>query len=32
VNVAAVTNSGYKPLLEKHNNPVQKNEKSCVKS
>jgi len=26
VNVAAVTDSGYKRLLEKHNNPVQKNE------
>jgi len=24
VNVAAVTDSGYKRLLEKHNNPVQK--------
>jgi len=24
VNVAAVTDSGYKLLLEKHNNPVQK--------
>jgi len=32
VNVAAVTDSGYTLLLEKHNNPVQKNEKSCVKS
>jgi len=31
VNVAAVTDSGYKLLLEKHNNPVQKYEKSCVK-
>jgi len=30
VNVAAVTDSGYKRLLEKHKNPVQKNEKSCV--
>jgi len=25
VNVAAVIDSGYKLLLEKHNNPVQKN-------
>ena len=32
VNVAAVTDSGYKLLLEKHNNVVQENEKYCVKS
>jgi len=32
VNVAAVTDSGYKLLPEKHKNSVQKNEKSCVKS
>jgi len=32
VNVAPVTDSGHKLLLEKHNNPVPKNEKSCVKS
>jgi len=30
VNIAAVTDSGYKLLLEKRNNPVQKKEKSCV--
>jgi len=30
--IAAVTDSGYKLLLEKHNNPVQKNEKSSVRS
>jgi len=32
VNIAAVTDSGHKLLLEKQNNPVKKNEKSCVKS
>jgi len=32
VNIAAATDSGYKLLLEKHDNPVKKNEKSCVKS
>jgi len=30
VNIAAVTDAGYKLLLEKHNNPDKKNEKSCV--
>ena len=29
VNVAAVTDSGYKLLLEKHNNPVEKTEILC---
>jgi len=32
VNIAAVTDAGYKLLLEKHNNPDKKNEQSCVKS
>jgi len=32
VNLTAVTDSGYKLLLENHNNPVPKNEKSCVNS
>jgi len=32
VNVAAVTDSGYKLLLKNHNSPVKKNEKPCVKS
>jgi len=31
VNIAAVIDSGYKLLLEKHNNPVKK-QKFCVKS
>jgi len=32
VNIAAVISSGYKFLLEKHNNPVKKKkQKSCVK-
>jgi len=32
VNIAAATDSAYKLLLEKQNNPVKKNDKSCVKS
>jgi len=31
VNIAAVTDAGYKLLLVKHNNPDKKNEKFCVK-
>jgi len=31
VNIAAVIDSGYKLLLEKHNNPVKKN-RFCIKS
>jgi len=32
VNIAAVIDSGYKLLLEKHNNPVKKKQQFCVKS
>jgi len=32
VNVAAVIDSGYKLLLEKHNNPVKEKQKYFVKS
>jgi len=31
-NIAAVTDAGYKLLLEKHNNPDKKIDKSCIKS
>jgi len=32
VNIAAEIDSGYKFLLEKHNNQVMKTEKFCLKS
>jgi len=32
VNIVAVTDAGYKLLLEKYNNPDKKSDKSCGKS